>query len=259
MVGDRTAGLLLLALRQAGLARTVIHYHGTPITPREVIGRLAGRSFCVSYASPQDVAVAHTVGQSVALDCGAFTIWRKGTEGQPIPARLRAAADGDWRDYYAWAEPWLDYPTTWAVIPDVIDGDEAANDALIREWPFRDRGAPVWHMHEPIERLLRLADEWPRVCVGSSGAFEDVGGLAWRHRMDLAFNALCPTGPVPVWIHMLRGMALAGSEYPFASADSTDVGRNHNRPANDALEMALRWDGCQCPARWEYREQLVLS
>ena len=66
-------------------------------------------------------------------------------------------------------------------------------------------------------------------------------------------------GPVPVWLHMLRGMALSGSEYPFASVDSTDVARNHNRPHNDALQMALRWDGKQCPARWTYREQLELA
>jgi hypothetical protein len=36
-----------------------------------------------------------------------------------------------------------------AVVPDVIDGTEADNDALLTEWPLGwFFGAPVWHMHE---------------------------------------------------------------------------------------------------------------
>ena len=66
-------------------------------------------------------------------------------------------------------------------------------------------------------------------------------------------NALCEGGYVPAWLHMLRGMALAGSQYPFASLDSTDVARNHNRPQNAAANMAAKWDAQQCPARWERR------
>ena len=90
---------------------------------------------------------------SVMLDNGAFSAWRRGIVI-------------DWKNYYRRAEPWLrNSPTTWAVIPDVIDGDEAANDLLIRQWPFGEAGAPVWHMHEPLDRLLRLADQWPKVCI----------------------------------------------------------------------------------------------
>mgnify|MGYP003440572259 FL=1 len=33
-----------------------MHYHGTPITPRAQLERMAGRMFCVSYAAPQDLA-----------------------------------------------------------------------------------------------------------------------------------------------------------------------------------------------------------
>jgi hypothetical protein len=57
---------------------------------------------------------------------------------------------------------------------------------------------------------------------------------------------------------MLRGMALAGSEYPFASVDSTDIARNHNRPRNSARGMADYWDSRQNPARWVHHEQLEL-
>lgn len=220
-----------------------VHYHGTPITPREVILSLAGRCFCVRYGAAGDLEVSHRIGQSVMLDNGAFTFWRKGQN---------ATAEW-WEDYYRWVEPWLDYPTTWAVIPDVIDGDEAANDHLLSLWPHGDRGAPVWHMDESIDRLLRLCDAWPRVCIGSSGRYEDLNSPQWSRRMDEAMNALCGNGPVPVWLHMLRGMAKSDSGYPFASVDSTDIARNHNRPRNTAARMAARWDAKQAPARWEIR------
>lgn len=220
----------------------MIHYHGTPIAPRSVLLTLAGRNFCVSHAARGDVKACHEIGQSVMLDNGAFSAWRV---GRPV----------NWPAYYAWAEPWLDYRTTWAVIPDVIDGDEAANDRLILQWPHGDRGAPVWHMHESIGRLLRLAGLWSRVCIGSSGAYRVVGDARWHTRMTEAMNALCGDGPPPVWLHMLRGMAMSGSHYPFASVDSTDIGRNHHLPHKSALAMAQRWDAIQCPARWSLRPE----
>lgn len=217
-----------------------IHYHGTPITPRAVLNRLAGRHFCVSFAAPGDVAQCHKIGQSVLLDNGAFSSWRRGIVI-------------DWSDYYRWVEPWLDYRSTWAIIPDVVDGGVEANDALIAQWPHGQRGAPVWHMHEPVDRLLQIADRWERVCIGSSGEFRVVGSIRWHRRMTEAMNELCGDGAPPVWLHMLRGMSLAGSHYPFASVDSTDIARNHNRPRNDAAAMAARWDAQQCPAIWRKR------
>lgn len=217
----------------------MIHYHGTPITPNRVLEELAGRHFCVSFARPDQVRHAHELGQSVMLDNGAFSFWRG--KGRKV---------ADWPRYYAWAERWLEYPTTWAVIPDVIDGDAAANDALIDQWPHGLRGAPVWHLHEPISRLLQLADRWPKVCIGSSGEYSRVGTAAWHGRMEVAMDALCGNGPVPVWLHMLRGMGQSDGPYPFASVDSTDIARNHSRPQNTARGMADRWDAMQTPARW---------
>ena len=217
-----------------------VHYHGLTINPRSVFDTLAGRHFCVSFVYPEQVKQAHAIGQSVMLDNGAFTAWRQGKKV-------------DWTGYYDWAEEWLQYRTTWAVIPDVIDGDEEANDALILEWPHGDRGAPVWHLHESIDRLARLCTVWPRVCLGSSGRFRVVGSPAWHDRMTEAMNAVCGDGPPPAWLHMLRGMALAGSHYPFASVDSTDIARNHNRAQNTAVAMANRWDAQQCPAVWTRR------
>jgi uncharacterized protein YigA (DUF484 family) len=64
--------------------------------------------------------------------------------------------------------------------------------------------------------------------------------------MDDAFNGLAQRHKRMPWLHMLRGMQLATETYPFASLDSTDVARNHNRPQNIAREMADRWDAAQC-------------
>ena len=38
---------------------------------------LAGKNFCVSFAKPQDVKTCHAIGQSVMLDNGAFSVWKR--------------------------------------------------------------------------------------------------------------------------------------------------------------------------------------
>lgn len=218
-----------------------IHYHGTPITPVSAFYQMAGRNFCVSYVAPQDVKLAHDLGQSVMLDNGAFSHWRKQTEP-------------DWPGYYRWIDPWLDYPTTWAVIPDVIDGTIGEQDQLINDWPYGTSGAPVWHMHEPLDRLVRLTDHWPRVCIGSSNIYRQVMSKLWIKRMDKVFDKLVQLDQRLPWIHMLRGMQCVGRQWPFASVDSTDIARNHNRDHNVAWAMSDRWDAIQCPGRWEASE-----
>ena len=217
-----------------------LHYHGGPITPNSVLLTLAGKCFCVSHAHPQQVAMMHQVGQSVLLDNGAFS---KHTTGKAT----------DWQSYYEWTDQWLDHPTTWAIIPDVIDAGSQEQDSLVREWPHGQRGAPVWHTGEPLDRLYRLCDEWQRVCVGSTDEHWQVLGCSWRARMDEAFNGLAQRHKRMPWLHMLRGMQLATEAYPFASLDSTDVARNHNRPQNTARAMADRWDAAQCPPTWQPR------
>lgn len=224
-----------------------IKYHGTPITPRAVLYDLAGCHFCISYARPDDLAACQQIGQSVMIDNGAFTAWRKGRSV-------------DWSSYARWCADRLG-PADWCVMPDVIDGTDDQNDALVESWPLAKwRSAPVWHLHEPITRLERLAREWPRVCLGSSGEYAVIGTKRWEARMDEAFNRLCGgSGRPPCAVHGLRMMAQAGRRWPFASLDSTDVAQNHSRPHNGARRMAERWNALQCPARWETRpEQIVL-
>lgn len=223
----------------------MIHYHGTPITPRSVLNELAGKHFCVSFATPQDVEFCHVIGQSVMLDNGAYSIWRKN--------QLRELGN-IWESYYSWARHYLQAHTTWAIAPDVIGGTEAENDQLLNE-SIRAFGgirqmAAVWHVNESFERLEMLVCRFDKVAFGSAGEFSVVGSPAWNNRINEAFNRICRgSGRPPCWIHMLRGMSLAGSIYPFASVDSTDVARNHNRKDN-AKEMAEAWDAQQCPPTW---------
>jgi hypothetical protein len=219
-----------------------IHYHGTPITPHEIILGLAGCCFCVSFSDSRQVRAAHELGQSVMLDNGAFSQWKRGKAT-------------DWAGYYAWCNEWLDWPTTWAVIPDVIEGSDEENDALISQWPHGQRGAPVWHLHEPLDRLVKLCDMWPRVCFGSSGQYAQIDSPEWHRRVSQAWNLLARYHERLPWIHMLRGMDLGGSAYPFSSLDSTNIARNHARNScyRDARLMAIQIDGRQCPGRWAPR------
>lgn len=222
----------------------MLHYHVTPITPRERLLSMAGHCFCVSFADPRDLQTCHEIGQSVMLDNGAYSIWKAGRGRVDVAAFAR------------WVEPWLDFKTSWCVIPDVIDGSEDDNDQLLREWfgyrlPW-DQCAPVWHLHEPLERLRRLCNGYPRVCLGSSGAYATPGDERWRWRVTEVMNELCGAGAPPCWLHMLRGLTVASS-YPFASADGIgSLGKNWNRNGRrlDSAREAQRIDAQQGLARW---------
>lgn len=220
----------------------MIHYHGTPISPISSLLELAGRNFCVSHIRPDDVRRCHQIGQSVMLDNGAFSKWKSDKAT-------------DWPAYYDWCDEWLGHPTTWAVIPDVIDAGTQEQDALLREWPHGHRGAPVWHMDEPITRLLQLCDTWPRVCIGSTDQYRTVLSAPWCRRIDEAFNEVSARHRHLPWLHMLRGMQLSGRHWPFASVDSTDIAQNHHLPHRSPRAMADRWDAMQTPGAWVARPQ----
>lgn len=210
-----------------------IHYHGTPITPIAALYALRGRHLCVSHHRPEQVERAHEIAQSVMLDNGAFSAWKIG-------------AATDWPAYYAWCDRWLDHPTTWAVIPDVIDAGSQFQDALLAEWPHGKRGAPVWHMDEPVSRLTRPCEAWPLVCIGSTAEFAVVLSDSWRRRMDEAWTDLMTVFGRAPRLHMLRGMQCAREGWPFYSIDSTDVARNHTRGDRGPAERAAAWDQQQC-------------
>ena len=220
----------------------MIHYHGTPLTPRSSLIKMAGKHFCVSFARPDDAEWCLANGQSVMLDNGAFSTRNK----PPAPTT---------KDFAEWVEPYLGHPH-WAVVPDVIGGDENAQREAAKGWPHRkELSAPVWHMGLSINWLLELADQWPRICFGSSHHFWQVGSEAWARQADLAFNEMTKRGLAP-WVHMLRGLSLAGDIWPFASADSCNVALNFkgdsrtDKAAVCPERMARNIDARQCPVRW---------
>ncbi len=213
----------------------MIHYHCSDINPHTKLLDLAGRHLLVSHAYPRSVKISHQIAQSVLLDNGAFSVWRSG-------------ATANWAGYYEWCDEWLDCPTTWAIIPDVIDAGSASQDALLGDWPHGERGAPVWHMDESVDRLVRLVESWPRVCIGSAGKWPDVGTDSWHQRMNRVFNVMAQQPRMP-WLHGLR-MQGVGHLYPFASVDSADIARNNNRPQNTIKGMAERWDASQPSFTW---------
>ena len=223
----------------------MIHYHGLPITPATAAARaIAGGHAFISFRHPDQLTIALEAAQSFALDNGAFSAWKSGS---PVT---------DWNPFYEWIAELHRYPAfDFAVIPDVIDGDEADNDALLDEWPWKTTaphvGAPVWHLHESLERLERLVLNWPRVCLGSSGAYAQIGTMQWWSRMAEAMNVICDRAGRPcAKIHGLRMLNPAVyTKFPFASADSTNIGQN--------IGIDSAWRGSYTPPTKEARAWLM--
>ncbi|RYG85070.1 MAG: hypothetical protein EON59_13000, partial [Alphaproteobacteria bacterium] len=144
-----------------------------------------------------------------------------------------------WNSYYDWLEPNLFHPGRWAIMPDSPAAPSQLNDGLMNDWPFGERGAPVWHMDGPIERLARLCEKYPRVCVGWIGdpTLQPVGCPAY-HRKMAEVAALMGNTWHP--LHMLRGILVA-REYPFVSVDATSLAQNGHRYDRD--DDSIKWSG----------------
>lgn len=221
----------------------MIHYHGGPITPDSVaLKAWAGRHAFVSFAHPGQIGLAAEVCQSFALDNGAFSLWKA---GKPV----------DWSRYYTWVRNWSRHPGfDFAVIPDVIEGSEAENDALLDQWPLpRHLGAAVWHVNESIDRLVRLASSWPLVCIGSSGEFDVRRPAAFLTRAREALGAICDGDGYPICkLHGLRMLnPTVFSQLPLSSADSTNVARN--------VGIANKWRGTYQPVSKETRAAVLVE
>jgi len=215
----------------------MIHYHGTPLTPRVELYKMSGKHFCVSFANPEDADVCLQIGQSIMWDNGAFTAFRSGKSFCH-------------NKFYGWLDGKLGHPH-WAVIPDVIDGDEKQQRELLKTWPYdKALGAPVWHMAMSLDYLVYLCENYGKVCFGSSGKYWEVGSESWCQRADAAFNKLIQTQKNIPWIHMLRGLSLSGKRWPFASADSVNVARNFKDKPRCPELMARKIDSVQCPITW---------
>lgn len=157
--------------------------------------------------------------EKVAIDNGAFSYFNKERIDRAI-----------WTEFYRWLMRYYHHEKmNFFVIPDVIAGGEEENDRLIRELPtmFREKAAPVWHLHESLERLVRLCEEWPRVCFGSSGQYAVIRTKLWHQRMTEAFTEIYIKRQFLTKIHglrMLDGRVLGN--YPLDTADSTNLACN---------------------------------
>ena len=197
----------------------MIVYHGMP-TGLDHLGEakvFRGRHLMVSYATANasDLERYAGLGADIVLDNGAFSEWKRG-----LPLDL----DG----FLAWAERAVELASvTWFVAPDAIDGGEQANDDLLYSVPrhLKPWSVPVWHLHESVDRLKRLCDEYPRVALGSSGEFAHPATESWWRRIAKAWAVV----PKTTRIHGLRMASPAiVARCPFASVDSTTAGRHAN-------------------------------
>lgn len=199
----------------------MIHYHGTPIggTRIDVVRFLAGRHALIPFTYPGDLPAAAEVCQSFVLDNGAFSVWKSGKTL-------------DVQGYTEWVREWCLHPGfDWALIPDVIEGTEDENDAMVSQWREDGMdafGVPVWHLHESLERMERLCSQWRMVALGSSGQWANPGSASWWDRMEEVMRVVCDDkGRPKAKLHGLRMLDPdVFSRLPLSSADSTNAGMN---------------------------------
>lgn len=236
----------------------MIHFHGGPVTPTDAaIALWTRRHAMVSFERPDQVELAFEICQTVRLDNGAFAKWQ-----QWLKERAAAGMDHDpnWEPskrlidipaLAAWVREWERHPAyDGCMIPDDIEGDEAANDKLIALWlqqhPRPTGGIPVWHLHESLERLRYLVQctrggVYPCVALGSSGKWSQPGTVEWWNRMDEAMQVVCDEKGRPLCkLHGLRMLSpTIFSHLPLAAADSCNVARN--------IGLDTRWTGAYAP------------
>lgn len=213
----------------------MIHYHGLPMTPlADMLRAMRGRHAMVSFEDHRQIEEACEICQSVALDNGAFSAWR-------------SKKTFDFAGYEEWVAKWLKHPSVdWVIIPDVIDGTEAKNDALVWAWPFPTSvSVPVFHYHESMKRLEFLAARFPRIALGSSGQYADPGTPSWWSRTAEIMEVVCDDDGMPrVKLHGLRMLdPVLFSHLPLSSADSCNVARN--------IGIDQAWSGTYTPrSKW---------
>ncbi len=158
--------------------------------------------------------------------------------------------------YAEWVRQYEKHPGfDFAIIPDVIDGNEFENDKMISRWTCTENmrhGVPVWHLHESLDRLAYLARAYPRVALGSSGQWATPGTDDWWDRMEEVRPVVTDeVGRPIVKLHGLRMLnPTIFAHIPLASADSCNVALN--------IGKDVRWSGTYQPMS-ESMRALVLA
>ncbi len=246
----------------------MIKYHGTPITPKSVFYKMMPtHNALVSFVNQQDLGKVLEVCDKIMLDNGAFTFWKKYKKPKL-----------EWGDYYAWVENLYDKIEVF-IIPDIIEGSEEDNDALLKTVPIqlKAKGIPVWHFNESLVRLSRLTNEYEYIALGSSSEISHCGTLEqrslWYSKMEDVMKICCNLDGTPkVKLHMLRCLnPKVFGKYPFYSGDSTNVAQNHylydsvkrNRKqgikgSGDGWKRIFnRIEGTDSPNKYNFKEEEV--
>ena len=113
----------------------------------------------------------------------------------------------------------------------------------------------MWHTDEPVERLRALCLAWPRVCIGSVGAYDVATPAKFLAAAHEFLKPVChpDTGRPTAKLHGLRMLnPVVFTQLPLASADSTNVSRN---AANNNAWLS----GTYRPASRETRTRILVE
>ena len=195
----------------------MIHYHSGRLYDKtaDTAHFYKARHALVSFSEVSHLPIVADVCASFMVDNGAWQAFRRKTKL-------------DSKAYYEFVRAWRRHPGfDCALIPDVIDGTEKENDALLAQWPvdLRDVGVPVWHLHENLHRLNLLCSKYRTVALGSSAQYLSIGTDQWWVRMTEAMEVACSKDGRPrCYLHGLRMLDPAiFSRFPFRSADSANA------------------------------------
>lgn len=223
-------------------------YHGTPLTPNSIlIKALTGYKALIPFPRPENLKTCLKICSSICIDNGAFSVWRKGISI-------------DWNDYYEWLAPIVPNPKVdFFLIPDVIDGTEKENDELIVNYnrnhrnKLLNKGVPIWHVNESLERLERLSKQFDYIAFGSAGEYSTLGTPKWHKKITKAFNVICDENGYPrTKIHMLRCLdSKIFTKYPFYSGDSTSLAQNHKITTKRGLTQKTKLFEIEEVSNWK--------
>jgi len=206
----------------------MIHIHGTPFSGPKACARtfFKDRYALIPFKRPEDMQLAKDVCKGFVIDNSAFSYWTSGGEL-------------DYDRYVAFVEKHQHPKLLWSVIPDIIGGSEEDNDKYLNRWPPHLNGIPVYHMHHPVDRLVRMARTYPTIGIGAYTSGRPNSKLWWA-RINVIMEAICVNGIPLCNLHGFRLMNPAiFTRIPLVSADSTSVVRNSNQVKRFGMYVPL--------------------
>lgn len=220
----------------------MLKVHVTPLTPAATFEKyLKGHNVLINWLRPDDLKRANKVCNKIFIDNGAYTFWRK-------------KLTPDYSKFYKWLETkTFDH----FFIPDDLNGSEEINDLFLKQVPevFKPKAIAVFHINQSLERLKRLVSSYDYIAIGGfTGIYSNIGSPVWFARMDQIMKILCDKDGKPlVKIHALKCLNPKVFIYfPFTSADSSNLARNHFKVKGGIETLLKRLDCFQAPKTYEF-------